>query len=293
MFDKALENYLNKKLSAHFSKKQEILSIIPVHGGSINSCFHLKTGKGSYFIKINDAKKYPDMFETEVKGLSLLKPASTFHIPEIYFIDEHNGRSFLLMEFIQSDTETAGFWGNFAKSLAELHRNTADNFGLDHDNYIGSLKQYNKPKSSWTNFYIENRLAVQEKMARDSGKINFVMSKKFDRLYSKLENLFPEEKPALIHGDLWSGNFMTDPEGKPVIIDPAVYYGHREMDIAMSQLFGGFSAKLYNFYQEYFPMEKAWQERMDLYQLYPLMVHVNLFGGTYAMQVKGIMEKYT
>lgn len=292
MLDNKLRLYLNQKITGFFKEEQDISSISEVHGGSINLCFQLKTNKGSYFIKINDAAKYPGIFQAEEKGLKILESAGAFRTPKTYFMGEFEGKTFLLMEHINPNMEKAGFWEDFGTSLAKLHRNTAEHFGLEHDNYIGSLTQYNQPKSTWTDFFMENRLAVQVKLSRDSAKIDINISKKFDKLYAQLDNLFPKENPALIHGDLWTGNYMSDENGNPVIIDPAVYYGHREMDIAMTQLFGGFGAEMYKTYQNEFPMEKGWQERMDLWNLYPLMVHVNLFGGGYLTRVESILRRY-
>ena len=180
----------------------------------------------------------------------------------------------------------------FGKQLAQLHQNTNTSFGLEESNYIGSLLQQNNLHNNWIDFFINERLKPQIKLARDNGKIDLSTITKFERLYTKLDEIFPEEPPALLHGDLWSGNFMVDEKGGPVIIDPAVYFGHREMDIAMTKLFGGFNQQLYQSYNEHFPLEKGWEQRVDICNLYPLMVHVNLFGGGYLEQVKSILNKF-
>lgn len=271
----------------------KLVDFTEVHGGSINSCYHLRTNQSSYFVKINNANQFPQMFEKEAKGLELLRSIKAFKVPEVLLTSSFDDYSFLVQEYISVGTENPSFWRDFALSLAKLHRNSKSTFGLDHDNYIGSLPQKNRQILNWTDFFIENRLGVQEKMARDSKNINQSLSRLFDKLYMKLSNLIPKEKPSLLHGDLWAGNFMVDADRRPVIFDPAVYYGHREMDIAMTQLFGGFSAEMYSAYQSEFPMEQGWQERMDLCNLYPLMVHVNLFGGDYARQVEKILKHFT
>ena len=233
------------------------------------------------------------MFESEQKGMALLNSANAFRIPECYFIGEYADKSFLLMEFVESAPTAGEFWENFASALADLHKNSSETFGLDYDNYIGSLPQVNTRASTWADFFIENRLQLQEKMARDSGKINKSISNRFSKLYYKMADLIPLEKPSLLHGDLWSGNFLADQGMNPVIFDPAVYYGHREMDIAMSLLFGGFSSDMYIHYQQKFPLESGWEERAAIWNLYPLMVHVNLFGGGYMSQVETILQRYT
>jgi len=184
------------------------------------------------------------------------------------------------------------FWEKFAKQIANLHRHTSNIFGLDHNNYIGSLNQSNKNHNNWIDFFREERLIFQIKMARDNGKIGNDIINMFDGFFLKLDEIFPVEPPALIHGDLWSGNYMVNKNGEPVIIDPAVYYGNREMDLGMTQLFGGFSAEFYKFYNDFFPLENGWKDRLDYCNLYPLMVHVNLFGGGYIQSVKSILKRF-
>ncbi|MFZ1687503.1 MAG: fructosamine kinase family protein, partial [Flavobacteriales bacterium] len=184
-------------------------------------------------------------------------------------------------------------------SLARLHGHTNSTFGLDpastagrRDNYIGSLKQVNTGQVTWGEFFIHCRLEPQVKMAIDHQRIGMGDVLRFERLYGKLPSLFPIEPPALLHGDLWSGNFLCDAHHQPVLIDPAVYYGHREMDIAMTKLFGGFEPAFYSAYSDAWAMEIGWEERADLCNLYPLLVHVNLFGGSYAGQVAAILLRF-
>jgi fructosamine-3-kinase len=173
-----------------------------------------------------------------------------------------------------------------------MHRQTNDKFGLDHDNYIGSLNQSNKFHSTWAEFFIEERLMPQLKIAFDNKIIQRSFTRLADQLFPRLHNLCPVERPALLHGDLWSGNFMPTQDGSPCIYDPAVYYGHREMDIAMTKLFGGFDDNFYDAYNENFPLEKEWLKRVDLCNLYPLLVHVNLFGGSYIRQAETTLKQY-
>ncbi|MFZ1692867.1 MAG: fructosamine kinase family protein, partial [Flavobacteriales bacterium] len=160
------------------------------------------------------------------------------------------------------------------------------------DNYIGSLKQVNTPAADWPSFFIHQRLEPQLRMARDAKRVEAGMAFRFERLFAKLDQLITVEPPALLHGDLWSGNFICDANAQPVLIDPAVYYGHREMDIAMTKLFGGFDSGFYAAYNDAWPMERGWEERMDLCNLYPLLVHVNLFGGGYAAQVEAALRRF-
>jgi len=173
-----------------------------------------------------------------------------------------------------------------------LHRHTGKQFGLKHDNYIGSLKQYNDQHDRWVDFFREQRLLVQMEMAAGSGLLPGHVKAAFEQLFKRLDDIFPEEPPSLIHGDLWSGNYMVDEKGDACIIDPAVYYGFREMDIGMSRLFGVFGSEFYDAYNETWPMEPGWRERIEICNLYPLMVHVNLFGAGYMGSVESILSRY-
>ncbi|HZI24010.1 MAG TPA: fructosamine kinase family protein, partial [Chryseolinea sp.] len=154
------------------------------------------------------------------------------------------------------------------------------------------LPQFNNQNTSWVNFFIEQRLQVQVNLAIENGVAKADWEKKFAALYNKLPGLIPVEAPSLLHGDLWSGNLITDEKGEPCLIDPAVYYGNREADMAMTKLFGGFSGRFYAAYQEAFPLSPGHEQRVDLYNLYPLMVHVNLFGGSYVHSVESILGAF-
>lgn len=279
-------------LTQYFNQQIEVFSQSHIGGGSINSALKVETNKGVFFVKHNSRHLYPAMFEKEALGLKTLGDANAVRVPEVLTFDDVGEESFLLLEFIESGNMPAEFWDEFAKNLAALHKNTNKKFGLNHDNYIGSLEQFNDWEDTWSDFFREQRLEVQLKMARNSSLLDRSIVSAFERFYKRIDEIFPNEPPSLVHGDLWSGNFMVGQKGEPIIIDPAVYYGHREMDIAMSQLFGGFSNEFYNSYNKYFPLEKGWQKRMDYCNLYPLLVHVNLFGGGYVSSVKSIISKF-
>jgi fructosamine-3-kinase len=263
----------------------DILSFSSVGGGSINDCFRLETGKGIFFLKENKANAFPGMFEAEKKGLAVLKQANAFIVPQTFSIDEEEGFSMLLMEWLERST---GNWRDAGKKLAQLHKNTSTTFGLDHDNYIGSLSQSNTRHTTWAEFYTSERILPQLKLAREHKKIDAALVIKGEHFCRALHEIFPAEAPALLHGDLWSGNFFFSTTG-PAIFDPAVYYGHREMDLAMTKLFGGFDGAFYEGYEEAFSLEKSWKSRTEFCNLYPLLVHVNLFGGSYVNDVKTIL----
>lgn len=263
-----------------------------VGGGDINQSVKIITTKGDYFLKWNKAGLYPGMFEKEAKGLNLLRNAGELKIPEVIGYDEDEDYTVLVLEYIKSSGKASGFWEDFSNSLSRLHNHNSDHFGLDHDNYIGSIPQSNKPHSDWKSFFIEERLERQIALALDNNRIDHSTIKNFRSMYRHLDDFFPVEKPSLLHGDLWSGNYMVSAEGKACIIDPAVYYGHRLMDLGMSKLFGGFSHKFYEAYNESHPLEKNWREAVEICNLYPLIVHVNLFGGGYLNSVKSVLTRF-
>lgn len=270
----------------------QIISCEPVSGGDINKAYRLRTQSGSYFLKYNFSEHFPGMFQAEASGLNLLRASGSIRVPEVLGSQETGKYSWLLLEFIEQGRPSSVFWENFGRSLAHLHKCSNHNFGLDHDNYIGSLPQSNKFHATWCGFFIEERLEKQLAGALNSGLANQALTKQFEKLYKVLPSIFPQEPPSLVHGDMWSGNFMCDSNGMPCLIDPAVYYGFREMDIGMSKLFGGFASGFYEAYHEAFPMKPGWQQRIEICNLYPLMVHVNLFGGSYLGSVGAIVERF-
>ena len=264
-----------------------------VSGGCINNGGKLETNSGAKFLKWNDASRYPGMFKAEALGLSKLFETGTIRIPEVTKVDEVGKHSYILMEFISSAGRKSDFFEQMGRTLAALHQNSHEKFGLDHHNYIGSLDQDNSVMDTWVEFFIVNRLEAQFRYGIDHGRIPASMTTDLKKLFTKLEDLIPEEAPALIHGDLWSGNFITDDQGEPCLIDPAVYYGHREMDLSFSLMFGGFDQDFYSSYDEEFALEPGFRERVPIHNLYPLLVHVNLFGGGYLGQFKSTLRRFT
>ncbi len=264
-------------------------NIKPLHGGDINQVFLLKGKTQSFVVKLNDVKRYPSMFQAEAKGLQLLQASESFFIPRIIQEGEIDTFSYLVLSYIKEGQATSNSWSLFAKQLAKLHRCTAENFGLDHANFIGSLDQFNYYENNSSDFYINQRLIPQFKMAQQNG---FRFST-LDSLYKNIERSIPLEKPSLVHGDLWNGNSFFNEEGKPVLIDPACSFACREMDLAMMKLFGGYPDIVFKEYKEHFPLVNQWEERISLWQLYYLLVHLNLFGSRYLAQVNNIVTRYS
>ncbi|CAN5370425.1 fructosamine kinase family protein [soil metagenome] len=287
-----LKAELEEKLKAQTGTDIYISGEVSVSGGCINRCFKLETSSGNFFLKCNDAGRYPRMFEAEAQGLELLHHANSIPVPKVIACSEINDVSYLLMEWIESGKHIKNFWSDFGNKLAGLHRKTADSFGLDLDNYIGSLGQSNRQHNNWADFFIHERMEPQLKLAVAKGIIDNGFIKRFNILFLRLDKLLSQEKPALLHGDLWNGNYVVNPRGEATLIDPAVYYGHREMDLAMTKLFGGFDPEFYEAYNDSFPLEKGFESRIDIHNLYPLIVHVNLFGGGYADQVMAVLRKF-
>jgi protein-ribulosamine 3-kinase len=279
-------------LRRSISDSLSILNYSPASGGCINNGGRLTTAHGSFFIKWNNALRFPGMFEAEAKGLKILAEPNIIDIPRVINTGECGGLQYIIMTYVDQRAPSSEYWKIFGEQLARLHHTTTTKFGLDHNNYIGSLPQANNFHSSWIDFFIQRRLVPQIDLAVKSGAIGTSMGKKFTDLFNVLPSLIVEEKPALLHGDLWSGNLMINEDGLPSLIDPAVYYGSREADLAMTQLFGGFNSTFIDAYHQTFPLSGGFEERIDLYNLYPLLVHVNLFGGSYVNQVQSILKRY-
>jgi protein-ribulosamine 3-kinase len=279
----------------HYLSTRENLTVkdfVPISGGCINSGGRLLTTRGNYFLKWNVATKFPGMFQVEALGLNTLRQTKAVCIPEVIATASLAEWQFILLEFIETKMPAPQYWHDLGHQLASLHRHSQKDFGLDHDNYIGSLLQVNHPENNWIEFFIKHRLSVQLDLAIKNGKIAHAVATQFQSLFKKLDEILPQEKPSLLHGDLWSGNLITNTKGSPCLIDPAIYFGNREAEIAFTRLFGGFSNVFYQSYHENFPLSPGFNDRSDVYNLYPLMVHVNLFGGGYANQVVTILKKY-
>jgi len=285
----ALKQHIESRLG------ESVLSTRSASGGSINRAAVVELEqKGECFLKWNSSAD-PEMFVKEVRGLEVLTAAGTdLIIPEVLDQGVVGGTGYLLLEYIEEGSPGPASAVAFGRSLARLHENRSDNgrFGLDHDNYIGRLPQSNSWNDSWVDFFIGERMEPQLEMALDSGRLSGGITRSFKKMYRKLPEIFPDEPPALLHGDLWGGNYFFDAEGRAAVYDPAVYYGHREIEIAFTHLFGGFSSDFYRAYNEVWPLESGFSKRKDIYNLYPLLVHTNLFGGHYGSRVESIVRRF-
>ncbi|MCB0572140.1 MAG: fructosamine kinase family protein [Phaeodactylibacter sp.] len=269
-----------------------ILGSAAVGGGDINEAMLLETAQGPVFLKMNAGPQAQAMFAAETRGLALLAQSGAAKVPHVLGSGTTGRYAFLLLEYLPQGHRSRRFWEQFGAAVAALHRNPAQMFGLDTDNFIGSLPQRNRQHDTWPAFYTEERLEPQARLAADKGLLWDGAGRSFGALYRNIANICPEEPPSLIHGDLWSGNFLTGPNGEPVLIDPAVSYAHREMDLAMARLFGGFASDFYHAYEESAPTAPGLEERIPLYQLYYLLVHLNLFGAGYRQPVRDIVRAF-
>ena len=295
-------NSLDQAITTVFGENLRIVSKRPVHGGDINESYCLSLSDGSaVFMKCNTLKNLP-FFKAEAKGLEALRKANAIGVPQVLAIgtDKPQRISFLLMEYLAPAARLTRYWEIFGRELAALHRADCTEltgagqgrpFGFTHDNYIGASPQMNTPKENWITFFRECRLLPQIKMAErylDSG-----IRKQCMKLLDHLDSYLTEpEFPSLIHGDLWSGNAVCGPNGKAWILDPAVYVGHYEAELAMTELFGSNPNTFYEAYDEVTPIDGGYRDRRDLYNLYHMLNHLNLFGASYLGSVQRIIKKY-
>jgi fructosamine-3-kinase len=286
-----LTSHLEARFSEFFKESLTLKTASSVHGGDINQCFRLETDKGSFFMKMNASIFGLDFFEKEARGLILLADTGTIRVPRPLFDGKFHQQVFLVMEALETGPPREDFWEQFGKSMAHLHRHTADHFGLDYPNYIGKLHQSNRHHESWAEFYTQERIMCNARKARDRNLLSSEDLGKAEKICADLSNRVPEEPPTLVHGDLWNANYLVQRNGMPAVFDPSVYYGHREMDLAMAQLFGGFDPAFFDHYQEVNPLEGNWQSRTRIFQLYPLLIHLLLFGGKYRQQVEEILAR--
>lgn len=283
---------LQKKLQ-QLTGKREPLQLHPVGGGSINETYRICYGEDRFFCKINSATKFPQLFSRERAGLNRLGAVNKIKTPTVKDCFEEEGYQFLFMEWIDQGPQTNDFWTQFGEQLAALHRVKSETCGLDEDNYMGSVPQKNQRVKDWCSFFSDYRLTPMINRCAKAALLSSNDQFLFEKLASKLSNIFDEEKPSLLHGDLWSGNFLCNANAQPVLIDPAVYYGHRSMDLAMTTLFGGFRQPFYEAYHYHYLLPKNHEEQWAVCNLYPLLIHLYLFGSGYLSSIRNTLHKFT
>jgi len=287
----SVEN-LKKKIEEKLGNK--VTSFKSLSGGCISDAYKITTSDNSnYFLKYNPSIS-DDMFIKEANGLNELAKTNAIRVPKVLHFDSE----LILLEYIPTGSKKKTFFEDFGRQFAEMHQFSSDNFGFYEDNYIGSNPQMNIPdeleKDDWVSFYFKKRILYQLKLAEKIGNSTEELRKGISKLENKINEIVGDsnEKPSLLHGDLWSGNYMVDEDGSAVLIDPAVYYGHREADLGMTKLFGGFGSEFYQAYNEAYPLQDGFEYRENIYKLYHVLNHLNLFGGGYYSQAISLIKYY-
>jgi protein-ribulosamine 3-kinase len=270
----------------------KVIDSRPLSGGCINNAMKITSEKGeSFFLKINDPGR---MFICEANGLNELRKAAAINVPEVYCY----GEDFILTQFVEQGRYPKNFYEQFGYQFALLHNYTSEDFGFFEDNFIGSTPQLNIPsqdeKKNWVKFFFNKRLLYQFKLAEKNGYADYDFRSSFSIIESRIDLILEgsENMASVMHGDLWGGNFICSTKGEVYLIDPAVYYGNREADIAMTKLFGSFNKEFYTYYQQTFPLPPGWEYRENIYKLYHVINHLNLFGRGYYDQALHLMNGY-
>ena len=295
MTDKTNWQHIVQHINQTLNRQYCYVSSQSIGGGCINSAYKLyceetqHTTQQAYFVKLND-RRYLNMFAAEYDALLELQKCTALKSPKPVCYGESGQRVYLVMQYIQ--LRGSGDDYAFGAQLAAMHRISADNFGWHRDNTIGSTPQSNQQHTSWAVFWKQQRLIPQLELLYQKG-FQTLLQPLANKLLMRLDDFFAahQPQPSLLHGDLWSGNYGFDEDGHAVIFDPALYYGDRETDLAMTELFGGFSRQFYQGYQDSWPLDDNYQQRKLLYNLYHILNHANLFGGSYTTQAASMMEQ--
>jgi len=286
----AMWQQVERGISDALGERFRLGEAVPLGGGCINQAYRLTGGGQRFFVKLNTAERLP-MFEAEAAGLAAIRGSASVRAPAPIAWGTCGDNSWLALEYLDFAGKSRGAAGALGERLAAMHRTTADAFGWQRDNTIGSTPQRNPWTPQWLIFYREQRLRCQLELARDNGLPGTTLTRA-DDLLDALPGLFAgySPPPALLHGDLWGGNWGVTASGGPVIFDPAVYFGDRETDLAMTELFGGFDQAFYQAYRAAWPLDPGYETRRQLYNLYHVLNHFNLFGGGYAGQARELVE---
>ena len=281
-------NEIAQEISRVTERPFEIQDRRNIGGGSINQAYRITDGDRDFFLKLNQAAQYA-MFEAEALGLKEMADSQTIRVPRPICWGVADGSSYIVMEYLPLGNSSRDAWYQMGQQLAAMHRVISDRgFGWHRDNTIGDTPQKNPWTADWVTFYGEHRLRYQLQLANRRG--NFPRQAE---LLAALPSLLAghEALPSLVHGDLWSGNASVTVDGTPVILDPATYYGDREVDIAMTEMFGGFPKAFYDGYNAAYPLTAGYEKRKILYNLYHVLNHFNLFGGGYGSQAQSMMDR--
>jgi protein-ribulosamine 3-kinase len=287
------QSFIQQRFKELFSSNTNEIHFGSVGGGCINETYKISFGSQQFFCKINSATKFPQLFEKESHGLKLIAQQRIIKVPEVIDYFETNSQQILLLEWINEGERTERFWKKFGKQLAALHQVSNESFGLNENNYMGSVAQCNRPADNWIDFFIQQRLQALIDKCVSQKLLSSKHQSQFENLYKQLPSIFEKQvNPSLLHGDLWSGNFMCNQNEEPVLIDTAVYFGRPSIDLGMTTLFGGFRSDFYESYNYYAPFPSNYQEQWEVCNLYPLLIHVLLFGRSYLSQIERTLHNY-
>ncbi|HZH65928.1 MAG TPA: fructosamine kinase family protein [Flavisolibacter sp.] len=286
-----LETAIKQKLSQYLLLSKDF-RVQFVGGGSINETYRLQFDDSKVFCKVNSATNFPGLFVKEKAGLALLEKQGVIKTPSVIDCFEAFGHQVLILEWVEEGLRTETFWKKFGEQLAALHHVTTESFGLEEDNYMGSVPQQNKRQKDWIAFFTKQRLQPPITKCTEKNLLGPNHLQLFEKLFLLLPDIFETtQKPSLLHGDLWSGNFICSHNHEPVLIDPAVYYGHRSMDLAMTTLFGGFHTSFYEAYDYHYSFPANYEEQLAICNLYPLLIHLYLFGRSYLPQIEHTLNR--
>jgi protein-ribulosamine 3-kinase len=289
-----IKEHLKELISQQLKIEISSIDLNSVGGGSINDTYRLTINNSiKFFLKLNSSTRFPGLFEKEKNGLELIARQNCILTPSVILNKTISDHQLLLLEWIEPGTRNENFWNKFGEQLVQLHSISNEHFGFTEDNYMGSLPQANTFTNNWTEFFINHRLQPQIELAVNKGLLQKSHTASFESLFKKTGYIFNIEKPSLLHGDLWSGNFMCNHQSLPVLIDPAIYFGHRSIDLAMTTLFGGFDRVFYDSYNFYSPFPHNYREQWEICNLYPLLIHLNLFGEGYLADITGTLKKFS
>ncbi len=251
-----------------------VRSATPVGGGESSDAWRVELDDATLVFAKTNSSALPGLFPTEADGLERLAATASVRVPRVLGLGDDDTGRFIVLNWIEPGRPDADHDDELGGELADLHRTSAPYFGLDRDTITGRRRQPNAWCDTWAELYGEYRLRPTLRLAVDAGRLSAPTVERIERVIARLPDLVgPPEPPALIHGDLWGGNALVDSDGRPWLIDPAVSYSHREMDLAMMRLFGGFGPRVFEAYEARYPLSDGWRERVELYQLFPLLVH--------------------
>lgn len=294
MLSPFLQQDITQKLQALHSSDLVLEAIRPLAGGSISHAVCLQYRDVCFFVKVAEAACL-SMFQAEVTGLESIRETGCVRVPKVILIGTTGERAWLILEYIRFTKGNADSAAQLGEQLAQMHRHTNELFGFHQHNTIGLTPQLNTNSSSWLEFFHQQRLLIQLKLLHDKNMLSLSLQRKGELLLKYLGDLLAghNPQPSLLHGDLWSGNYAFDQSGVPVLFDPACYYGDREADLAMTELFGRFPQSFYDAYQHTWPLPEGAEKRRDLYNLYHILNHANIFGCSYLAQAEAMVDSLT